>query len=220
MKDLVIICSGGFGREVLALVQDINSVRQEWNVIGFYNTDVSQSKVPSDVAGIIILSKMQFERLSPNTYLTIASGFPKVKAEIAKELSSYNFPTLIHPSIIKSSRVTISNIGCIVTAGNIITTDVILEDFVTLNLACTVGHDCRISKYSVISPGVNISGNVAIGRGCNIGTGASIIPGKSLGEWVTVGAGAVVSKDLEAGTTAVGVPAKPISKLELIPDFD
>ena len=85
-----------------------------------------------------------------------------------------------------------------------------IEDFVILNLGCTVGHDSIIKKYSAFMPSVNISGEVTIGEGVYVGTGAKIINQLEIGEYTIVGAGAVVSKTLPANCTAVGVPAKVI----------
>ena len=44
--------------------------------------------------------------------------------------------------------------------------------------------------------------------GANIGAGAVILPGIIIGKGATVGAGAVVTKDVPAGCTVVGNPAK------------
>lgn len=55
--------------------------------------------------------------------------------------------------------------GVVVTAGNILTTEIRLHDFAMLNLMCTVGHDCEIGRFVTVSPGVNISGNVGAGGG-------------------------------------------------------
>jgi acetyltransferase-like isoleucine patch superfamily enzyme len=100
--------------------------------------------------------------------------------------------------------------GCIICAGSILTTDIILHDFITLNLMCTVGHDTEIEEYSSFMPSVNISGEVNVGKGVYVGTGAKIINQVDIGEGTIVGAGAVVAKSLPANCTAVGVPAKPI----------
>ena len=100
--------------------------------------------------------------------------------------------------------------GCIVCAGNLITTNVRIGDFVILNLGCTVGHDTVIHDYAAFMPSVNISGEVVIGEGVYVGTGAKIINQLEIGEYAIVGAGAVVSKSLPSHCTAVGVPAKPI----------
>lgn len=47
-----------------------------------------------------------------------------------------------------------------------------------------------------------------IGRGASIGGGAVILPGVTIGEGAMIGAGAVVTKDVPAGETWVGNPAR------------
>jgi len=49
-------------------------------------------------------------------------------------------------------------------------------------------------------------------RGASIGSGATVLCGVTIGEKAIVGAGAVVTKDVPAGTTVIGNPAKPILK--------
>src|ERR1044072_5485705 len=48
-----------------------------------------------------------------------------------------------------------------------------------------------------------------IGEGAMIGGGAALLPGVSVGSAATFAAGAVVTKDVEDGTTVMGVPARP-----------
>ena len=45
-------------------------------------------------------------------------------------------------------------------------------------------------------------------RGASIGSGATILCGVTIGEEAMIGAGAVVTKDVAAGTTVAGVPAR------------
>lgn len=52
---------------------------------------------------------------------------------------------------------------------------------------------------------------VAIGANVWIGAGAIILPGVSIGDDAIVGAGSVVTRDVLAGTSVVGSPAKAIS---------
>jgi UDP-2-acetamido-3-amino-2,3-dideoxy-glucuronate N-acetyltransferase len=47
-----------------------------------------------------------------------------------------------------------------------------------------------------------------VGRGASIGSGATILGGVRIGAGATVGAGAVVTKDVPAGATVVGNPAR------------
>lgn len=54
---------------------------------------------------------------------------------------------------------------------------------------------------------------VHIGNDVWIGAHAVILPGVTIGERVIVGAGAIVTRDIESHSVAVGVPAKVIRKL-------
>ena len=55
---------------------------------------------------------------------------------------------------------------------------------------------------------------VHLKRNCWIGAGATILPGVTVGENAVVGAGAVVTKDVEDNTVVGGNPAKLIKNLE------
>lgn len=50
--------------------------------------------------------------------------------------------------------------------------------------------------------------NTIIGKGASIGSSATIMCGISIGEGALIGAGSVVTKDVPAGATAYGNPAK------------
>ncbi len=54
---------------------------------------------------------------------------------------------------------------------------------------------------------------VRIGKNVWIGGGATILPGVTIGDNSIVGAGAVVTKDVEADTIVVGNPARPLRKI-------
>ena len=57
---------------------------------------------------------------------------------------------------------------------------------------------------------VDVAGGVLLGEGCLVGSGAQVLQYRSVGAGATVGAGAVVTRDVPAGATVVGVPARPV----------
>ena len=54
--------------------------------------------------------------------------------------------------------------------------------------------------------------HIRVGRGASIGGGAVILPGITIGDGAMIGAGAVVTKDVPAGETWVGNPARRAAK--------
>jgi len=211
MKDIAIFGVGGFGREVLALIKDINKIESTWNIVGFFDDGYEKGIMFN---GYPNLGKTEdLNKWETPISLAVSIGNPVIKKNILDNIFNplVDFPTLIHPSVwIGDKEFVEIGKGCIICAGVMITTNIKIRDFVILNLLCTVGHDTIINDYAAFMPSVNISGEVIIREGVYVGTGAKIINQLEIGDYTVVGAGAVVAKTLPAHCTAVGVPAKPI----------
>ncbi|MGB8481133.1 MAG: hypothetical protein WCE63_20185 [Acidobacteriaceae bacterium] len=214
MRRIAIVGAGGFARELHWLLSEIAA-------------DPRKGYEPFEVACLLennIQRLMTPERgvheeaawLESNHVdaLAIGIGNPSARLKIAERLKKQypkiDWPVIIHPSVRLDRNTCIVGEGTILCAGVIATVNVVFESFAMVNLSCTIGHEARIGKGSVLNPCVNISGGARVGAGVLVGTGAQILEDIVIGDSAIVGAGAVVNKNVEPGTTVVGIPAKPI----------
>jgi sugar O-acyltransferase (sialic acid O-acetyltransferase NeuD family) len=119
-------------------------------------------------------------------------------------------PPIIDPSAVVGGGVTIADgavvfAACVINANSSVGTDAII------NTGCIVEHDCVIHSNAHLSPGVRLAGTVVVGHSAHVGTGGIVLPGLKVGDGAVVGAGAVVTRDVPAGVTVVGVPAKVLA---------
>ena len=216
MKDIVIIGAGSFGKEVAQLIDDINTDKKTWNLLGF--VDETIEKHGTIINNNIVLGNFNWlEKNSGNKlYVTCAIGNPRDKYEVVKKVSliSTNFTNLIHPDT-KINQFIELGYGDIICSNSFISVNIKIGNHVSINPGCGIGHDVVIGDYSSLYWNITLSGNVTIGDGCEIGSKSAIIPKKTIGKWSIIGAGAVVVDDIPDNCTAVGVPAKPIKILHL-----
>ncbi len=73
-----------------------------------------------------------------------------------------------------------------------------------------LGHDVVLGDCTSLSPGATLAGRSQVKASGVIYGGATLAPGVIVGEGAVVGAGSVALKNVPAGSTVVGVPAKEI----------
>lgn len=211
MKPLAIIGAGGFAREVLDIVDAINAERPTFEISGVYADGGGDDELLAS-RGIPLRGSIDVFESSPTPYV-IAIGAGPVRRLIDQRLSSLGVecPVLIHPSSTQGFAVDLGP-GSVVCSHVSITTNVRLGRHVHLNLNSTIGHDCRIGDYVTVSPLVAVSGRVVVYAGASLGTSSAVIEQLTIGEDAVVGAGAVVTRPVKAGTTVVGIPARSLER--------
>lgn len=210
MKDLIIIGSGGLGREAIWIAERMNAHNPEWNILGFIDDNPELSG--TSVSGYPILGTTADVVKYPDAYYVCAIGNAKARKLVTKKARSFapiKFATLIDPTCIFSNKVTFGE-GCVVCAYTYITVDIKIGNHVYIGANCTVGHDAVVDDFVTLYPSVTLSGNTHIASGCELGTGSQVIQGLTVESNTIVGAGSAVIRNLPSDCTAVGVPALPI----------
>jgi UDP-perosamine 4-acetyltransferase len=208
MEQLVVIGGGGHAKVIIEILQETG----EFQLAG---CTVSESAERS-VLGVPVLggdSELPGVLAAGVRYAFVAIGSNHLRRRLAAAVQEMGFrlANAVSPRAVVSPSAAVGR-GVAVMAGAVINACSTLGDGCIVNTGATVDHDCRLGDWSHIAPGTNLAGNVSIGEGSFLGTGCRVIPGISIGEWTTVGAGATVIHDLPPRVTAVGVPARVLSR--------
>ena len=179
--------------------------------LGFLADDEPGPRMMAQVGAIWLGPVAELEAIDAD--YVIAVGDPAIRAAIHDQATRWGRPSasLWHATAHRAIDVHWEP-GTVVLANASVTSNVRLGLHVHINLNATVAHDCTLGDYVTVNPGANINGDVTIGEAATIGSGAVIRQGVSIGAGATVGAGAAVVRDVEPGTTVVGVPARPLER--------
>lgn len=208
---IVILGAGGFAREVyhhmrpsfpnekFVFVDDVTDTKELFGCVVIKDWVLPEFNPRPSVVGVV----------QPVWRFVVGVGDPSIKKVLvdkALKVGIEPLDTWIHPkALVQDAKL---GKGGIICPGVVITTNVVIGNFVTVNLNTTIGHDTIIEDYVNISPGCNISGNNVIGDGTTIGTGAVTREKTRIGRNVTVGAQACVINNCANNSLIVGVPAK------------
>lgn len=206
---LVIVGAGGFGREVLDVVEAADRVDHRARTVAFVD-DGDPDLDLLTTRGTPLLGGIDDMPDDAREYV-IGVGDPRARRAISERMEERGFAavTVAHPSATFGAAVTVGP-GSVICAHASLTTNITVGRHVHLNPSGTVGHDCTIDDFVTVCPGANVSGNVHLEEGVWVGTGSAIIQGVRVGAGTTIGAGSVVTRDLPAGVVAFGSPARAV----------
>lgn len=206
---MLIIGAKGFAKEILQSLQG-NNIEQ----LAFYD-DVNKDAPEKLYDQYPVLhNRKQAEKYfnDVDQHFTLGIGNSLLRYKLYKEFSELG-------GIVKSTISNTSNIGihttikkgCNILAGVHISNGAYIGRGALIYYNVIITHDVEIGDFVELSPGCKLLGRVRIKDRVQVGSGAIILPGLTIGENAIIGAGAVVTKNVETNAVVVGNPAKRIS---------
>jgi Carbonic anhydrases/acetyltransferases, isoleucine patch superfamily len=211
MKNLLIIGTGGFAREVYFHAHNSLGYGTKFLVKGFLEGNTPLKQGQYDLLPKAVLNNVLDYAVVQDDVFVIAIANSTVKEEIAKIIGSKGgkFINLIHNTAVVSPNAELG-IGVILCPFVFISCDTCVGDHVMFNVFSDLGHDSIVGDYTSVMCHVDITGNCKVEDHTFWGSGARALPGSKIGNYAKIGAGSVVLKKVHAGETVFGVPAMPI----------
>lgn len=119
------------------------------------------------------------------------------------------FARVIHPSARISPHAVIGR-NVLIMAGVVITSNAVIGDHVCVLPNSVIHHDAVVGAWSLVGSNVTLCGGSVIGENCYIGSGSTVMDGRRIGAGSLVGLGSNVIRNVPAGVTVAGNPARRV----------
>jgi sugar O-acyltransferase (sialic acid O-acetyltransferase NeuD family) len=210
MDNIVIIGSSGHAKVIIDIVQQEGKV----NVVGLLDRF---RPIGEKALGYPILGKeedlpeLMNRHVLNGAIVAIGDNFlrSKVAARIKEICPDLPFVCAVHPKASIAREVSIGE-GTVVMAGVSINPCSSVGRFCILNTNSSLDHDSILEDFSSLAPGATTGGNCRIGQYSTVGIGAVLIHGIDIGENTVIGAGSLVMKSIGSFVVAYGSPARVI----------
>ena len=206
MRKMLIIGAGGYGREMLQWLKDINAAKPTWEIAGFLDDNLNAlDGVECDYQVIGTIRDWQPKE---DEDFALALGSPSAKEKVSQMMKARgaSFPAIIHPTAILTPFSHYGE-GFVMFPYSKLSANSEVGDFVTI-LSSQIGHDVKIGDYTTICGNCNLVGAVTIGKYVFVAAGVAIAQDITVGDHAYLGLASVILKDVPEGSKMFGNPAR------------
>ncbi|MER7798019.1 acetyltransferase [Microbacterium sp. NPDC096154] len=201
---VLLIGASGLAREVLAAGAP--------GVVGILDDDPATHG--TEYGGVPVLGGVG-EAALRREHLLVCIGSGRARRDVVRRLAAAGvgparYTTFVAADARVGSTSTV-RAGSILLDGATVTADARLGRHVVVMPGCTITHDDVLGDFATLAAGVSLGGGVRIGEAAYLGMNAAVRPGIVVGPGATIGMAAAVIRDVPAGQTWAGVPARRLS---------
>lgn len=213
-KRIVLYGAGGFGREAVVVVDDINVYHPgTYDFLGFIDDNADTSKTINSRRVLGGMDWLIAHREEVCCAITVGNIETREKIFRKLDENRIQIETLVSPQVYVDPTCKLGR-GCYIGYRCVLPINGKIGDGVFFNTDVIAGHDLVIGDFSTVWHRVTISGNCTIGSRVEIGGASYIVPGRKIGDNAKVAAGSIVFSNVKAGTTVLGNPAKRMRAIE------
>jgi sugar O-acyltransferase (sialic acid O-acetyltransferase NeuD family) len=197
-----IYCAGDQGKVVLDILRAGAAVGD----LGFVDDDPDRHG--ESIEGVPVVGDFSDVSTPGKADWMVAYGGQGTRLDLAERVTETGatFFNAIHPAATVAETSELGS-GVTVNAASYVGPAATLADHVLLDSCVNVSHDATLATGATVTPNATLAGDTTVGRDAYIGPGATVLRGRTVESGAVVGAGAVVTEDVPADTTVVGVPA-------------
>lgn len=209
VKKLIIYGASDFGCEIMYAAMENKASYGKYETIAFIDDDID--KIGKKLENVDIISLDMAAKLAAKNEVYFIAGVgntmfrKKMVEKLIRAIPNPKFAIIVHKAVIMMSNTKIEE-GVFIAPGNTIAIRCYLKAHCVINQNVSVGHDCVIGEYSIVSPGCILSGRTNIGGITFLGSGVVTYPGVTIGNNCAVSALNVVARDLKTGNKLMQRP--------------
>ena len=208
MSDLALVGYGGYGREILDLLE-MNPAYEGAEICVYDDTAATRTRIVRSNLAVRFGGGLDALRRTVPTNFIVAIGDSGARERIQTELSDIGHqPVSVVSAMTSISSEAAVGKGSSILFGTLVSSHASLGVGVSVGFGCSVAHDSTIGDWVSLGPMTNICGRAVIGARSVLGAGSIVLPDVQIGSGVVVGAGTVVIRDVPDESKVVGNPGR------------